>query len=96
MSTAAPTNTTATTTKPQGSTGYELGRPTGKCSLTGVDIPIGERTEVEEPAMMLRLGADHLLTLYTSGTYGLGQGGLFVVRIAKGQWRTVASWYTGC
>jgi len=39
MSTAAPTTPPA---KPQGS-GYELGRPTGKCSLTGVDIPIGEK-----------------------------------------------------
>ena len=40
MSTAAPTTPPA---KPQGSAGYELGRPTGKCALTGVDIPIGEK-----------------------------------------------------
>ena len=43
MSTAAPANTNAKTAKPQGSSGYELGRPTGKCSLTGADIPAGEK-----------------------------------------------------
>ncbi len=36
MSTAAPS-------KPQGSQGYELGKPTGKCSLSGADIPPGEK-----------------------------------------------------
>ncbi|HEX8523246.1 MAG TPA: hypothetical protein VF669_13395 [Tepidisphaeraceae bacterium] len=36
MSAAAPT-------KPQGSSGYELGRPTGKCSITGADIGVGDK-----------------------------------------------------
>jgi hypothetical protein len=36
MSTAAPT-------KPQGSGGYEMGRPTGKCSISGADIQQGEK-----------------------------------------------------
>jgi len=47
MSTAAPTNTSANantpTNKPQGSAGYELGRPTGKCSLSGADIHPGDK-----------------------------------------------------
>jgi hypothetical protein len=46
--------------------------------------------------MMLRLGAERLLTLYTSGQYKDGGGGLFVSRVGKQQWRTVASWYGGC
>jgi hypothetical protein len=50
----------------------------------------------ETPVMMLRLGAERLLTLYTSGQYKDGGGGLFVSRVGKQQWRTVASWYGGC
>jgi hypothetical protein len=36
MSTAAPA-------KPQGSGGYDLGRPTGKCALSGADIVPGDK-----------------------------------------------------
>ena len=36
MSTAAPAKTT-------GGSGYELGRPTGKCSISGADIVVGEK-----------------------------------------------------
>jgi hypothetical protein len=50
----------------------------------------------ESPVMMLRLGAERLLTLYTSGHYKDGGGGLFISRVGKQQWRTVASWYAGC
>ncbi len=42
MSTAAAT-TNSTMNKPQGAGGYELGRPSGKCSLTGVEITPGEK-----------------------------------------------------
>jgi len=36
MSTAAPT-------KPQASSGYELGRPSGRCSISGQEIAVGEK-----------------------------------------------------
>jgi hypothetical protein len=57
MSTAAPPNTNKTN-KPQGASTYELGRPTGKCSLTGADIPVGEKFMAalrETPAAFERL-----------------------------------------
>jgi hypothetical protein len=60
------------------------------------DAGYPDEMATETPVMMLRLGDDRLLTLNTSGDYKDGGGGLFVSRVAKGQWREVASWYAGC
>ena len=50
----------------------------------------------ETPALVLRLGRERLLTVYTAGDYKEGMGGRFVSRIGKGRWREVASWVSGC
>ena len=45
---------------------------------------------------MLLLGDDRLLTLYANVHYKDGVGGVFLSRFRNGQWRTVASWTSGC
>ena len=60
------------------------------------DAGYGDETSTEDPVMMIRLGPAHLLTLYTSGDYKDGGGGLFVSRTGAGRWSVVASWYAGC
>jgi hypothetical protein len=50
----------------------------------------------EAPEAMLQLGPARVLTLLTDGHYREGAGGLFIARVGRGQWRQVASWYTGC
>ena len=59
-----------------------------------VDDP--DQLATEMPKAMLRLGRARALTLLTDGRYRDGAGGLFVVRVGRGRWRTAASWYTGC
>jgi hypothetical protein len=48
------------------------------------------------PSVALRLGVDRLLTVYMSGSYKDGNGGVFISRRADGSWREVAQWVGGC
>ncbi|HEY0528026.1 MAG TPA: hypothetical protein VGD02_04300 [Gemmatimonadaceae bacterium] len=48
------------------------------------------------PSVALRLGADRLLSIYLSGSYEDGNGGVFISRRADGSWREVAQWVGGC
>lgn len=50
----------------------------------------------QEPVLMLLLGDDRLLTLCANVHYKDGVGGVFLSRFRNGQWRTVASWTSGC
>jgi hypothetical protein len=59
-----------------------------------IDDP--DQLVTETPLAMLRLGEARTLTLFTDGHYRDGGGGLFIARLGRGKWRTVASWYTGC
>lgn len=61
---------------------------------SSVDDP--DQLVTETPLAMLRLGEARTLTLFTDGHYRDGGGGLFIARVGRGKWRTVASWYTGC
>ncbi|HEX2779283.1 MAG TPA: hypothetical protein VHM30_07280 [Gemmatimonadaceae bacterium] len=48
------------------------------------------------PKLVLLLGRERLLTVYTYDEYVEGRGGTFVSRIAPGVWRPVVSWMAGC
>lgn len=61
---------------------------------SSIDDP--DQLATETPLAMLRLGEARTLTLFTDGHYRDGGGGLFIARVGRGKWRTVASWYTGC
>jgi hypothetical protein len=60
----------------------------------GVGNP--DRIRTEEPLLLLRLGAERLLTLYMSSDYYDGGGGLFIARSGPAKWKEVASWDGGC
>jgi len=61
---------------------------------TSTDDP--DQLATERPHAMIRLGEARTLTLLTEGRYRDGAGGLFVARIGRAEWKTVASWYSGC
>jgi hypothetical protein len=61
---------------------------------TSTDDP--DQLATERPHAMIRLGEARTLTLLTEGHYRDGAGGLFVARIGRARWKTVASWYSGC
>jgi hypothetical protein len=60
------------------------------------DIAEPDQLATETPNAMVRLGEARTLTLFTDGHYRDGAGGLFIARVGRGKWRTVASWYSGC
>ena len=59
-------------------------------------IDDSDQLVTERPHAMIRLGEGRTLTLFTDGHYRDGAGGLFVARIGRAKWKTVASWYSGC
>jgi hypothetical protein len=56
----------------------------------------GDESNTIVPSVVLRLGVDRLLTVYMSGSYEDGNGGVFISRRADGSWREVAQWVGGC
>lgn len=60
------------------------------------DAEDGEGRGVIDPRLLLRLGPGRVLTIVFDASYGDGGGDLYLARVAPGEWRHIATTYSGC